>query len=527
MIKGGEILFLGGCLAATACAQTQSVKVRAIADPAAKIRFGGGLLADAQAQLALGDVGIALETFRTLSRQQPENPDAYSGIAACYAAMGRYDIARQNYELALAYAPNDPALLTALASSLERLGEADQAAQVRIEAARLRAGTPLSTGVAQTAATPLFVPRLSSVTVKLPAPSPVAAAPVHPAMPSIAARQNIAANEKPPMDGIAAPDLTPPTVKLSSAPLVPENAKFAAKVEVPILAPVEARNVMSPAIAPHQPAPAEVRISSAALVPNTTELAAIALVSIAAPVVTPGQPSPALAIPRPKRPTVKLSPLPFAPAKARPPAGPEALVPAKELSQARASPVQERRPVMPLGKPHDAIIAMAQPRNESGPHLQRLSMGEVSLVTNPPPPAPHSWPRLPQMALPAQSEIVKAAAPNHSVPKLASASALRWVPLKYASAPVNIQLLNAGRIQSLAARNRVALLDRGWRKIGIGNARFVSQRTLVLYSPARASIARRLAEHFRCRSLSVRGIQNVIVLLGRDATFARRSSARA
>ena len=76
MIKGGRALTVAGCIAAAACAQTQSVKVRAIADPAKKERFGGGLLADARAQLALGDVGIALETFQTLARQQPENPDA-------------------------------------------------------------------------------------------------------------------------------------------------------------------------------------------------------------------------------------------------------------------------------------------------------------------------------------------------------------------------------------------------------------------------------------------------------------------
>ena len=94
--------------------QTQSVKVRAIADPAAKVRFSGGLLGEARAQLALGDVGTALETFRTLARQEPENPEVYAGIAACYAAMGRYDIARQNYEFALAYAPNDPALMAPL-----------------------------------------------------------------------------------------------------------------------------------------------------------------------------------------------------------------------------------------------------------------------------------------------------------------------------------------------------------------------------------------------------------------------------
>ena len=82
--------------------------------------------------------------------------------------MGRYDLERANYEFALAYAPNDAALLNALASSLERLGESEQAAQLRAEAARLRSVPPAHAPAEQVAVAPLSVPRLSSVTVKLP-----------------------------------------------------------------------------------------------------------------------------------------------------------------------------------------------------------------------------------------------------------------------------------------------------------------------------------------------------------------------
>ena len=105
------------------------------------------------------------------------------------------------------------------------------------------------------------------------------------------------------------------------------------------------------------------------------------------------------------------------------------------------------------------------------------------------------------------------------------ASALRWVPLKYASAAsTNIVLLNAARSQRLAARTRIALLDRGWRKIGIGDARGARQRSLVLYSPLRAVTARRLAAQFGCKAVRVGGVDKIIVLLGRDAALSKPAS---
>src|SRR5438270_3785708 len=167
-MRGAGILLVTGSLAAAGCAATHDVQVRPIADQGAKFRYGGDLLGQARAQLALGDVGLALETFRQLQREQPANPGAFAGIAACYAAMGRYDLERANYEFALAYAPNDPALLSALASALEQLGQSEQAAQVRSEAARLRSVPITHAPTEQVAIAPLAVPRLSSVTVKLP-----------------------------------------------------------------------------------------------------------------------------------------------------------------------------------------------------------------------------------------------------------------------------------------------------------------------------------------------------------------------
>src|SRR3954454_18121614 len=112
MARGANILLLGCSLAVTGCG-TDGVQVRPLADASAKFRYSGGLLEQGRAQLALGATGLALETFRTLQRQQPESADVFAGLAACYAKMGRFDLARTNYEFALAYAPQDQALLTA------------------------------------------------------------------------------------------------------------------------------------------------------------------------------------------------------------------------------------------------------------------------------------------------------------------------------------------------------------------------------------------------------------------------------
>jgi len=151
--------------------------------------------------------------------------------------------------------------------------------------------------------------------------------------------------------------------------------------------------------------------------------------------------------------------------------------------------------------------------------MKRLSSGEVALITSSP---VHSRP---QPATPVMRAEAAAAVTAQPSPRPMLASALRWVPLKYASAAsTNIVLLNAARSQRLAARTRTALLDRGWRKIGIGDARGARQHSLVLYTPLRALTARRLAAQFGCKAIRVGGVDKIIVLLGRDAILPKPPS---
>ena len=133
MNGGAKSFVLLMSLAATGCETApKAIAIRPLANPADKIRAGSAGLADARAQLALGNVGLALEAFRKALRETPDNPEAYAGIAKCYKSMGRYDLARQNYETALAFAPKDPGLLGGFT-----VAAATAASPVRSEAAAI------------------------------------------------------------------------------------------------------------------------------------------------------------------------------------------------------------------------------------------------------------------------------------------------------------------------------------------------------------------------------------------------------
>ena len=174
MRGGARFLCFAACLAAAGCAAECELTIRPIADPSAKLRPGADRLADARGQLALGNVGLATEAFRKVIREQPDNVDAYAGLAACYDAMGRYDLARQNYEAALALAPRSPALLDALAVTLDKQGLREEAAQVRAEVADLAAASAaLDQAEAQPEPPPVAIASVpTSETLKLPPAAP-------------------------------------------------------------------------------------------------------------------------------------------------------------------------------------------------------------------------------------------------------------------------------------------------------------------------------------------------------------------
>lgn len=145
---------------------------------------------------------------------------------------------------------------------------------------------------------------------------------------------------------------------------------------------------------------------------------------------------------------------------------------------------------LPPSAPAAAVtvaLAPAEPPS-TGARLQRLSMGEVALVTS----GKAVWkPRLAERA-----------------------------PIS----PARLTLLNAARVQGLAARTRTVLEDRGWSRIAIGDAPRLEPRSVIAYPSSRKAEAVRLSRQFgfalRHRPASEGG---VVVLLGRDAAAAVRS----
>jgi hypothetical protein len=385
MRGGASSLVCAGFLVAAGCASTtqmSEVKIRAIPDAAAKLRPGSALLADASGQLAIGNVGLALEGFRKALREQPNSADAYAGLARAYEAMGRFDLARSNYEAALALAPRDPVLLTGVADSMDQQGNTAAAALARREAAAVISSMPVAQPKRVSEYVPIPTPALtSSITVKLPAARP-AAAPVAPR----------------------------PTVTVE-LPVLAERAQF------PIPTPT---------------------LSSSVTV---------------------------------------------------------ALPPARSLNAlSAASAIRVELPLLPEAVDVPAPrLAKAPDADRRGPYLERLSLGEVALVTDDRP----VW----QAQVIAQTRV---------------STTVHWVPIMTAEARPNIRLLNAAQRQGLAAQSRALLLDRGWRKIEIGNAD-TRARSVVLYPVARRTLGRSLAAQFGFPAQAVANSNVLIVLLGRDA----------
>ncbi|HEU4809780.1 MAG TPA: LytR C-terminal domain-containing protein [Sphingomicrobium sp.] len=346
----------------TSCSTPQPVEIRA-ASSTPQIQG----LGEAQGQLALGNVALALEGFRKVLRDNPDSVDAAVGIAHCYENMGRFDLSRRWFETALASAPENAAVLNDFASSLERQGKYADAASVRAE-----------------------------------------------------------------------------TVQLVAAAAVAEPLQSAEFV---------------------RPAPADVAVES------TPSLES----SPTTPIVTLHLPPPA--------PVQKAEPLKLAPASRA-----EVTLPAP-VEQARVvlpAPVEQAEALKPQ-RLVSALIA-SEPR-ETGPRLERLSLGEVALITRPTP----TW----------SAKIVE---------RTAQSVTFRWVPLR----PV-ARLLNAARNEGLAARTRARLAENGWRRIEIGNAPMVRAKTLVLYPEYRRHTAQKLAAQFGFTQLKSFSGNEIVVLLGRDA----------
>ena len=129
------LLWATAAIAAASCS-TSSVEIRSIKQPLAEGNQPASFrVAEGNAQLALGNVGLAVESYRKALREQPDSVAAMMGLATCYDRMGRGDLSRRNYEMALAVDPANTEIYSLFAQSLEAQGQRDEAARVKTELA--------------------------------------------------------------------------------------------------------------------------------------------------------------------------------------------------------------------------------------------------------------------------------------------------------------------------------------------------------------------------------------------------------
>jgi hypothetical protein len=509
MNGGSKFLASAAILALAACGGSQAkLEIRPIPAPvSATAKPVPVRIAEAHRHLALGNVALALESYRKALREQPESIEALVGLAHCYDRMARFDLSRRYYEEALAIVPADPGVLNALARSLDTQGRSEEATTVRGEIA-VRVATAKQAGPAvQATVRPVALVQAPapvagpSVTVALPAPRPAAAAPaklavVHPKPPPV--RQVAAVPAPAPKPVAIAPAAAPAVAARKSAGRqviadAPASAPKPTAIASPLAPVVAARpRPVQPSIAASAPvaAPAPSVTVALGLPPKPVATPVVALALAPKPVATP------VVAPAPPRAPAAAAPVTAAPSPAAPP---PIVAPTKVVDRVAA-------PMPPVPAPV-AIARQApiegQPGLQAATRLERLSPGEVVLVTTGKP----QW----------RSKVVG---------RTAQSTTIRYVPLRTAQVRmVQIRLLNAARHQGLAARTRRLLANRGWRQLSIGDATRVRRTSLILYPPNRRATAERLAKQFGFPIAKRASGNEFVMLLGRDAT--RIAGARA
>jgi len=451
MSRGAKFFTATAVLAVAACSMDQG-KLEIRSTPTALAQGAHPVsqrVAEGRAQLALGNVGLALEAFRIALREDPNSTGALAGLAAGYDRMGRFDLSRRNYEAALAIAPADVELLGSFAQSLQLQGQYAEAQRVQQEIALRQAAT-----IAQEA------PQVA----------------MHPALP------------------VPAPEVPQLAVRSALPVAMPAVATAAPEARHADMAVPMALTASGPVTAVEE-APAEIAIprptlSAATVAVTHTSTLAKAEVSV------PNLPDPkvtreTIATPQPAEhavlgPSVTIKLPPARQVEVQAPATPQAKPAPVAVAAATDLP-----PLMPYARPvpKPAVV------DEQGPRLERLSMGEIGLITAPGP----MW----RTTTVARNDV---------------STTVRFVPLRQAYAlPAKVRLLNAARVNRLAARTRNWLVARGWQGLAIGDAPTTRAHSVIYYPMSKRALAQRLSAQFGFAMAQRSYGSQVTVLLGTDA----------
>ena len=408
-------------------------------------------------------------------------------------ALGNVGLALEAFRIALREDPNSIDAMTGVAACYDRMARFDLSRRNYEAALAIAPGDPqLLTAFAQSLDLQGNVEEAASVRQEikqrialaalsaLPLPEPTAVleatSPPPAALPSPLAMAQASSTK--PVRELASvkPGVPPLAVQSVAIKPIQTAAVMPTRAVLPPVAPVQAGHVRS---APAQIAPAQVASPKLA--------AASPSIGRSVTIVLP-PPRPVAETPPAKsvtESTVALAPPPKRPPVA-PPAPPAAI---SAMIIARAE--------------HD--FAKQSTRVSAGPRIERISLSEVELITVPGP----QWRTL-------------------TVGRTQRSATVRFVPLRQAEArPAGVRLLNAARVDRLAARTRNYLSGRGWRAMSIGDAPAVRLRSVILYSADRRRIAERLSAQFGFAISQRPGARQVTILLGRDAARASALRARA
>ncbi|UZW55448.1 tetratricopeptide repeat protein [Sphingobium sp. JS3065] len=139
MNKGVVAVILIMATAACASPQKGVLSIRPVNQlgPAQDALARGDLL------FSRGEYALALDAFRRAVRNDPADAHGLNGVAISYAAMGRHDLAREFFELALARAPQDARIARNFARSLSAQGLKGEAEALLAQAGAATTGMPV------------------------------------------------------------------------------------------------------------------------------------------------------------------------------------------------------------------------------------------------------------------------------------------------------------------------------------------------------------------------------------------------
>lgn len=245
-------LVLALAIAAPAAARGEDMHPRTTGLPASAIAVGqtsAGALDDGRLALAGGNPAQAISAFRIALAQAPQTVAALNGLAIAYDRLGRSDLARQHFEMALALEPDAADIAYNLGLALVRAGM-DRAAIPHLQRAAMGNDARAAAAARRT---------LAQVAARLTTP-PAPGAPTLATVSAAGSRIDMASSGEAVL--VLAPAIPSPPAAPHPNPMPPAPMRLAA-VEPALAARLGEAAALTIPLAPPPQAPAEASTSAA------------------------------------------------------------------------------------------------------------------------------------------------------------------------------------------------------------------------------------------------------------------------